>query len=157
MFVPVFVFLYEDSKLSDGVSNIWQAFLSLNLHLYLKKLSYQRARVICDWSSLESNLFLLGAKTSCRANTNYSSGELYVAPIHISGLSFQSVGRYMIQYFCNSVKLNSIHATKSKEDKISPKDFWQKSLMNKTTSKFWYMQDSWLRLPEFFFFIFSST
>lgn len=26
MFVPVFVFLYEDSKLSDGVSNMWQAF-----------------------------------------------------------------------------------------------------------------------------------
>ena len=109
MFVSVFVFLYEDSKLSEGVSNMWRSlylnlylflclssYLSLNLYLYLKKLSYQRALVICDWSSLESNLFLLGAKTSCRVNTNSSSRELYVDPIHISGLSFQNVCRYMI-------------------------------------------------------------
>ena len=111
----------------------FSSYLSLNLYLYLKKLSYQRARVICDWSSLESNLFLLGAKTSCRANTNSSSRELYVAPINISGLSFQNVCRYMIWFFCNSVKLNSIHATESKDDKISPKVF------KKQTSKVWYI------------------
>ena len=111
----------------------FSSYLSLNLHFYFKKLSYQRARVICDWSSLESNLFLLGAKTSCTANTNSSSGELYLAPIHISGSSFQSICRYMIWFFCNSVKINSIHATESKDDKISPKVF------NRQTSKVWYI------------------
>ena len=114
----------------------FSSYLSLNLYLYLKKLSYQRALVICDWSSLESNLFLLGAKTSCRANTNSSSRELYVALIHISGSSFQNVCRYMIQYFCNSVKLNSIHSTESKDDKISPK------VLNRQTSKVWYSVSS---------------
>ena len=31
MLVPAFVFLYEDSKLSEGVSNIWLAFFVFEL------------------------------------------------------------------------------------------------------------------------------